>query len=99
MTPAWLTETPGGVVLTVHVQPRASRSEVAEATGVRCRLRVAAPPVDNAANEAVVRFLADLCGRPRSAIRLVRGRASKSKTIAIQGVKSSDLLAKLGFVS
>lgn len=97
MNPIWLTETSAGVLVTVHVQPRASRTEVSEATTQRLKIRLTAPPVDNAANEALLRFLTHLTGRPRAAAGLVRGRASRTKTIAIQGLKASALLSCVGF--
>src|SRR5690349_9294235 len=54
-------DTQTGVVLTVHVQPKASRTEYVGIHGNALKIRVAAPPVDGAANDELVRFLADCC--------------------------------------
>jgi uncharacterized protein (TIGR00251 family) len=70
----------------VHVQPRASRTELAGQYGDALKVRLAAPPVGGAANEALVRFLAELLEVPRSAVRLERGAAGRSKLVAVQGL-------------
>lgn len=75
------------VMLAVRVQPRASRSELAEPVGHELKVRVAAPPVDSAANDELLRFLAQQLGCPRHQLRLVRGRSSRHKLIAINGLK------------
>lgn len=55
------------------------------------KLQVAAPPVDGKANDALVRFLAKLTGRPVSAVRIVSGFTSPMKTVEIDGVDSQTL--------
>lgn len=75
-----------GVRLRLRVQPRAARAEVAGIHGDRLRIRLAAPPVDGAANEALVRFLAETLDVPRAAVRLVSGAASRSKVVEVDGV-------------
>jgi uncharacterized protein len=85
----------GGVRLRVRVQPRASRSEIAGVHGDELRIRLQAPPVDGAANEALVRFLADALGAPRSAVEIVSGLASRSKTVVIRGVAEADAARRL----
>ena len=84
-----------GVRLRVRVQPRASRSEIAGVHGDELRIRLQAPPVDGAANEALVRFLADALGAPRSAVEIVSGLASRSKTVVIRGVAEADAARRL----
>lgn len=74
------------VRFTVRVQPRASRSEIAGLHGDALRVRLAAPPVDGAANEALVRLLAELLGVPRRAVRIEGGLASRSKLVEVDGV-------------
>ena len=59
------------VVLAVHVQPRAPRTEVVGRYGDALKIRVHAPPVDGAANAELVRFLAERLGVPRSAVTIV----------------------------
>lgn len=86
----------GGVRLRIRVQPRASRSEVAGPHGDELRIRLAAPPVDGAANEALVRFIADLLEVPRAAVTIVGGLASRSKTVRVAGVSVGQARSALG---
>jgi uncharacterized protein (TIGR00251 family) len=79
-------EVPGGVRFAVRVQPRASRCEVAGVHGDALKLRLAAPPVDGAANDALVALLADELGVSRGAIRIVTGGAGRSKVIEVAGI-------------
>jgi uncharacterized protein (TIGR00251 family) len=67
MTAAWRREEDGAVVLVLHVQPGAKRTEVAGVHGDALKIRLAAPPVDGKANAELVRFLA------RSSVRRPRG--------------------------
>lgn len=73
-------------MLTIHVQPRARRSEVAGRHGDAIKVRLAAPPVDNAANEELVRFLAEALGVPRAAVSVARGHTARRKTVAVLGM-------------
>jgi uncharacterized protein len=70
----------------VRVQPRASRTEVVGPHGDAVRIRLTAPPVDGAANEALIRFLAERLEVPRSAVRIEGGASSRSKVVAIDGI-------------
>ena len=79
------------VRFTVRVQPRASRSEVAGLHGDALKVRLAAPPVDGAANEALVRLLAELLDVPRRAVRIEGGHASRSKLVEVEGVGAGDV--------
>lgn len=63
--------------------------------GAAIRIRVAAPPVDGAANEALVQFLALRLGMARSAVNIVRGQSSRSKTVTIDGITTDGALARL----
>lgn len=85
----------GGIRLAVKLQPRASRDEIGEALGNELKIKVTAPPVDSAANEALVRFLAERLDCPRGSVQLVRGHTSRHKTIAVQGLSAADVLARL----
>jgi uncharacterized protein (TIGR00251 family) len=89
-------QTAEGVRLRVKAVPRASRSEVAGIYGDAVRVRLAAPPVDGAANEELIRFLADALSLPRTAIRLVSGQTSRSKVITIVGVALEQVRVRLG---
>lgn len=84
--PSYLKAQADGVWLSVKVQPRASRNEIGEALGNELRVKVTAPPVDAAANEALVRLLAETLDCPRSRIELVRGHTSRHKVLRLHGV-------------
>jgi uncharacterized protein (TIGR00251 family) len=74
------------VILEVHVQPGARRSEFAGQHGERIRIRLAARAVDNQANEALVAFLAEHYRVPRSRVRIAAGLKSRQKRVVIEGV-------------
>lgn len=73
----------------VRLQPRASRNEIAGTLDGVLRVRLHAPPVDGAANEALVAFLAERLAIPRRGVRIVTGATSRTKLIEIEGVSSS----------
>jgi uncharacterized protein (TIGR00251 family) len=81
--------------LRIHAQPRAARSDLAGIHNGRLKIRLAAPPVDGAANEELVRFLARLLEVPRSRISLVAGGASKHKLVQVEGITLASTLRKL----
>jgi uncharacterized protein (TIGR00251 family) len=81
--------------LTVKVHPRAGRSAIAGRFGDAWKLDLAAPPVDGKANDECVRFFADLCGVPRSRVRIVTGTTSRMKVVEIEGVEQAELERKL----
>lgn len=83
-------------ILTIHVQPRASRTEVAGWHGDAVKIRLAAPPVDGAANDALTAFLADRLAVPRSAVSLLGGATSRRKRVRIDGLLLEQVLATLG---
>lgn len=68
----------------VRVQPRASRTEFAGRMNGVLRIRLQAPPVDGAANEALVSFLADELGVPRRQVRIVSGFGSRNKVVEVE---------------
>lgn len=79
----FLDSTPDGIRLRLKVQPRAARTEVAGTAGDELRIRVTAPPVDAAANEAVLEFVAERLGCRRGAVRLLRGQTARHKVILV----------------
>jgi uncharacterized protein len=86
---------PDGIVLSIKVQPRASVNQVGDTLGNELRVKVTAPPVDAAANEALVRLLADQLGVPRNRVELMRGHTSRHKLVKIHDVSAEVLLEKL----
>ncbi|MEP6591646.1 MAG: DUF167 domain-containing protein [Gemmatimonadota bacterium] len=87
--------TPTGVRLTLHVQPGASRTAVVGPHGAAIKLRLAAPPVDGKANAALRRFVAQQCGVRVAAVRLVRGGASREKTVLVDGISVAQATERL----
>ena len=87
MTVAWRREDvvdgDVAIVLTLHVQPGAKRTEVAGRHGEALKIRLAAPPVDGKANGELLRYLADAFGVPLRNVRLVRGESSRRKVVRI----------------
>jgi uncharacterized protein (TIGR00251 family) len=84
-------EKDGSLTLTVRVVPRASRSEIVGEHDGGLRVRVAASPVDGAANEELTRLLSAAFDVPRSAIEILAGHSSKSKTVRVRGARALDL--------
>ena len=84
-----------GVLLSVKLQPRASKNGIDEALGSELKIRVTSPPVDQAANEALLRLLADVLDCPRGAVQLVRGQGSRHKVVLIRGLSPGFVQEKL----
>ncbi|HLH56966.1 MAG TPA: DUF167 domain-containing protein [Verrucomicrobiae bacterium] len=95
MKPPYLRVQNDGVLLSVKVQPRASVNQVGEALGNELRIKVTAPPVDAAANEALLRFLSETLGCGRNRIALIKGHTSRHKILKIFGVSDGDIVTKL----
>jgi len=79
------------VEITIRVVPRAKKTEAAGERGGALLVRVAAPPVEGAANDALIDFLASSLRVPRRAIRIVSGERGRLKRVAIAGVTAEDL--------
>ena len=82
---------PTGVRISIHVQPRASRTEIAGVHGDALKIRLTSPPVDGAANEALVIFLTERFALPRNAITIISGAQSRAKVVEITGISAADL--------
>lgn len=82
------------VTLTLHVQPGAKRSEIAGLHGEALKIRLAAPPIEGRANEALLRLVAELFGVPLRQVELKQGGQSRHKVLAITGsqIEPEDLL-------
>ena len=94
--PGFLRPQSDGVLLSIKLQPRASANEIGDALGNELRIKVTAPPVDAAANEALVKLLAQQLHCPRNRVDLVRGHTSRHKTVKLYGLTAEDVAAKLG---
>jgi uncharacterized protein len=93
--PAWLRVAGDDVVLTLHIQPGAKRTEVAGIHGEALKIRLGAPPVDGKANEALIAYLADLLHLPKSRVLLESGLTSRSKRVRVVGVGAEAVVATL----
>jgi uncharacterized protein (TIGR00251 family) len=87
---------PPPVLLHVRVIPRARRTEISGRRGDAILVRLAAPPVDGAANDALIAFLAERLEIPRRQIALARGVTTRDKTIAIDGLSPAEIARRLG---
>jgi uncharacterized protein len=96
LPPFLRSQTDGTLYLTVKVQPRASKNEICEILGAELKIKIAAPPVDSAANEALVDFLVEKLDCPRGAVRIVRGATSRHKLIALNGLTAEVVAERLG---
>ena len=72
--------------MTVRVQPRASANEIVGVHGDALKVRLTAPPVEDAANDLLVKFLADTFGIPTRAITIVAGASSRTKIVELEGI-------------
>lgn len=71
------------VVLTLHVQPGAKRSEFAGMHGDALKIRLGAPAIDGKANAELIRFLADAFGVPQRSVQIMRGETSRAKVVRV----------------
>jgi uncharacterized protein len=87
---------PPPALLHLRVIPRARRTEISGRRGDAILVRLAAPPVDGAANDALIAFLAERLEIPRRQIALARGATTRDKTIAIDGLSPAEIARRLG---
>jgi uncharacterized protein (TIGR00251 family) len=80
----------------IRVIPRARRTEISGRRGDAILVRLAAPPVDGAANDALIAYLADRLGLPQRRITIARGATGRDKTLAVDGRTSADVARRLG---
>jgi uncharacterized protein (TIGR00251 family) len=92
---AWARDEGGAAVLEILVQPRASRTRAVGEHDGRLKIQLAAPPVDGAANAALVEFLAVALGVRRADVVLVRGETGRRKTVRVAGVTAAAAVAAL----
>ena len=80
----------------VYIQPRASRTELAGMHDGLIKIRIAAPPVDEAANRALIDFVAERLGIAKRSVRIVSGGTSRRKLLEVDGVTAESVAAALG---
>jgi uncharacterized protein len=91
-----IAETATGIELDVRVIPRAKKSSLGGVRDGAVLIRLAAPPVENAANEALVSLLSDILHVPRRAIRIISGERARHKRVAIDGLARDLAKTHLG---
>ncbi len=84
-----------GTALAIQVLPRASKNEVAGVQGNAIKIRLTAPPVEGAANAALIAFLADALGVAKGRIEIVAGETSRRKLVTILGVTPAEVERRL----
>ena len=89
------TDKDGKLIFKVRVVPRASRSELVGEHDGALRVRIAAPPVDGAANDELVRLLAQVFAVPRNAVDITGGHTAKLKTVSVLGGRAEALKSKV----
>ena len=90
-----ITQSGNSLEIALHIQPRARRTEIAGEFNGALKLKVMAPPVDDAANRAVIQFFASFFSIPKSRIEIVSGEKSREKKLRIEGVKPADFFARM----
>ncbi len=85
-------DSPAGVTLSVRIQPRASKNEAVRLENGSLKIRLTAPPVDGAANDALVKFLADRFSVAKSQVEIVSGHTSRDKIVRVSGADAESLL-------
>lgn len=91
-----ITERDGAATFEVRVKPRASRAKVVGVHDGALEIALTAPPVDGAANEALVAFVAELCGVPKRDVAIVRGGKSRQKLVRVAGATADSLRRAFG---
>jgi uncharacterized protein (TIGR00251 family) len=84
-------DAPADLTVAVRIQPRASKNGVSRMEDGTLKIRLTAPPVDGAANEALVAYLAKALGVSKSSVEIVSGHTSREKRIRISGVDREDI--------
>jgi uncharacterized protein (TIGR00251 family) len=85
----------GALTITIHAQPGAKKSEVVGLHGEALKVRLAARPVEGAANEELIRFFSELLGIAQNRLRLARGGLSRHKVLEISGLTRTEFEQKL----
>jgi len=91
----FLREQTGGVCLSIKLQPRAANNEIGEAMGSELKIRLTAPPVDSAANRALLEFLSEKLDCSRGAVQLLRGHTSRHKVVFVEGLNAETVGQRL----
>ena len=91
----WLTADEDGITLTLRVVPRARKSKIVGVHGESLKVRLAAPPVEGAANRALVAFLARRLGVRKQQVSITSGERSRQKRVHVAGLTADEALERL----
>lgn len=91
----WLHAKGDKLIIALHVQPGAKRTEVVGLHGEALKVRLAAPPVDGKANEALIGFLAGTLDLAKSQLALVSGQTARTKRVSVAGLGANEIRRKL----
>jgi uncharacterized protein (TIGR00251 family) len=94
--PEFIRPGPGGIFLSIKLQPGSSRNHIGPPVGLELKIRVKAPPVDDAANSALIDLLAQKLGRSRSGLQITRGKTSRHKIVWIRSQDMKSIIKCLG---
>ena len=81
------------MILSVRVQPRASKDEIAGVMNGALKVRLRAPALEDRANESLCEYLAELLKTPKAAVRILSGHHRRSKRVEVRGVTVQQVLA------
>lgn len=99
MTHPIVQDTKGGAIITIQVQPKASKSECVGLHGDALKIRVAAPPIDGRANDALLAFLATQLKVPPSTLAIHSGAGGRHKRVQCATLNAAEVLARLGLTA
>ena len=97
--PFKITNAQGGTAFPVHVVPRASKNEIKGRHGDAIKIRLTSPPVEGAANAALIKFLADQLGVPARKLEIVSGASSRDKLVCVVGLTPAEVERRLALKS
>jgi uncharacterized protein len=89
-------DTPGGVIFTIKVHPRAKRNAITGEVGDALKVALTAPPVDGKANDACIEFFAKFLKVPRSSVTIAAGETSRNKVIRVTNLSADEIRRRLG---
>jgi len=88
---SWVSDSPDGAILTLRIIPRAAKNAIQGEYGDALKIRLCAPPVEGAANTALIQFLSKTLSIPRSRIRLLSGATARNKRVLLAGYSSASI--------
>ena len=94
--PIHIAEEAGAIAFEVRVKPKAPRSGFAGVRDGVLEIKLAAPPVDGAANDELIAFLSEALDVPKRAVRILRGERARHKRLRVEGITGPELLQRCG---